>query len=129
MEEKCTFIDCIKCGLFVIFFSGIESVVDNIFRMLGIQEELMETILNKEQQAIAINLAMNIESGIIKLSTILDEINNDPCGWVHILAFWMRCNDMTRGVIDRLCLEKNYSLSISAKQTNGAKPNDKALTR
>lgn len=75
----------------------------------------METILNKEQQAIAINLAMNIESGIIKLSTVLEEIDLDPVGWVHILAFWLRCNDMTRGVVNRLCLEKNYSLSISAK--------------
>lgn len=72
-------------------------------------------ILDKEQQALAINLAMNIESGVINLSTVLEEINLDPVGWTHILAFWLRCNDMTRGVVNRLYLEKNYSLSISEK--------------
>lgn len=75
----------------------------------------MRTVLDKEQQAMAINLAMQVESGEIRLSTILEEINIDPIGWSYIIAFWMNCNEMTQRVVDRLCLEKNFSLSISTK--------------
>lgn len=36
MEEKLTILDFIKCFLFVTFFSGIESVIDNVFRAIGL---------------------------------------------------------------------------------------------
>lgn len=74
-------------------------------------------MLTKEQKAIAINLAMSIDSGEISLKTVLDELetSNEKAGWEHIIAFWLKCNDMTKSVVDRLYLEKLYRLPTSEK--------------
>lgn len=74
-------------------------------------------MLTQEQKAKAINLAMSIDSGKIRLKSVLDEMENgdEKAGWEHIIAFWLKCNDMTRSVVDRLYLEKLYRLPTSAK--------------
>lgn len=63
---------------------------------------------NIEEKSMLINLAMQIESGAIEYKKILNCINEDPEEWSRILLFWMRFNDMTKRVVDLLCLEKSY---------------------
>lgn len=63
---------------------------------------------NIEEKSMLINLAMQIESGAIEYKKILNCIKEDPEEWSRILLFWMRFNDMTKRVVDLLCLEKSY---------------------
>lgn len=67
-------------------------------------------MLTREQKAIAINLAMDIDMGRFELNEILQDIENYPMQWDNVLKYWENCNEMTKSVIDRLYLEKLYRM-------------------
>jgi hypothetical protein len=67
--------------------------------------------MNNELKAIAIQLAMDIDLGIIDLQTALMVIRKDKEFWLPILEFMEECDTLTRRAIDRLYLESRFARS------------------
>lgn len=61
--------------------------------------------LDEDEKAKAMNLAMDVELSRYSLQEIIDLINEDPIGWIPILAFWIKACPMTKTIIDKLHLE------------------------
>lgn len=62
--------------------------------------------LNKEQKAIAINLAMKVECGEVHPRKVLQTFDIDQHVAQGIIKFWYDCNDMTRRALQIVVSEK-----------------------
>lgn len=63
--------------------------------------------LSKEEQAIAMSLAMHIEQGIVQYDTVLKCFEDDKEGALPIIYFWYNACDMTRQLLDNLIIYKS----------------------
>ena len=68
-------------------------------------------MVSKELKAIAIQLAMDIDLGIIDLKTALHTIREDVEFWLPVLQFMEECDTLTQRGIDRLYLESRLMRS------------------
>lgn len=62
-------------------------------------------MISSDDKAIAIQLAMGIDLGVINLEVALKEIRSDIITWTPILEFMESCCDLTRQAIDKLYFE------------------------
>ena len=69
-------------------------------------------MINDNEKAMAIQLAMDIDLGIINLKEALKVIRKDIQYWMPVLEFMENCCDLTKSAIDRLYLESIYQRSL-----------------
>lgn len=77
--------------------------------------------LNKEEQCIAVNLAMGIECGTVNVDDVARIFQNDPVKAGQIAMFWYYFNDMTRNAFNLVSTQQYRNhlekcLSIECKQ-------------
>ena len=63
-------------------------------------------MLNNVQKAMAIQLALDIDLGVIDLKETLIEIKKNKKLWTPILEFWGETNELTRNALYRLFFEQ-----------------------
>ena len=59
-------------------------------------------MLTKQQQEMAVNLAMQVECGTADYEQILESFKKYPNLSTNVLYFWYNFNDMTKNAIKRL---------------------------
>lgn len=69
-------------------------------------------MISKEQKAKIIQLAMDIDLGIINLEEALKVIRENKEVWIPILQFMESFDDLTKSALDRLYLESRYLRSL-----------------
>lgn len=65
-------------------------------------------MITDDEKAMVIQLAMDIDLGIINLEKALKVIRSDIKTWIPILQFMETSCNLTRSALDRLCLESRY---------------------
>ena len=69
-------------------------------------------MISDDEKAMAIQLSMDIDLGVINLKEALKVIKKDAQYWIPILEFMENCCDLTKSAIDRLYLESIYQRSL-----------------
>lgn len=64
--------------------------------------------LTIDDVCILLNLAMRIDTGLVPLNRVLNEISRNVEYWVEVLEFFENFNDLTRDVFNRIHLECKY---------------------
>ena len=64
--------------------------------------------LTIDDVCILLNLAMRIDTGLVPLNRVLNEISRNVECWVEVLEFFENFNDLTRDVFSRIHLECKY---------------------
>ena len=70
-------------------------------------------MITDDVKALAIQLAMDIDLGIINLKEALKVIRKDAKTWIPILEFMETSCELTKCAIDRLYLESVYQKSLN----------------
>lgn len=69
-------------------------------------------MITDNDKAIAIQLAMDIDLGIVNLKAVLKSIRKNIDVWIPILEFMESSCELTRNALDRLYLESIYQKSL-----------------
>jgi hypothetical protein len=69
-------------------------------------------MITDDEKAMVIQLAMDIDLGIINLKEALKVIRKDVKSWIPILEFMETSCELTRNALDRLYLESRYQRSF-----------------
>ena len=69
-------------------------------------------MITDDEKAMAIQLAMDIDLGIINLKEALKVIRSDIEAWTPILEFMETSCELTKNALDRLYLESRYHRSL-----------------
>lgn len=64
--------------------------------------------LTIDDVCILLNLAMRIDTGLVPLNRVLNEISRNVEYWVEVLEFFENFNDLTRDVFNKIYLECKY---------------------
>ena len=70
-------------------------------------------MITDDAKALAIQLAMDIDLGIVNLKEALKVIRKDVDTWIPILEFMETSCELTKYAIDRLYLESVYQKSLN----------------
>lgn len=62
--------------------------------------------LTKEEQEVAMQVAMDIENGIIQYDTVLNQFAGDKIGSAPLIHFWYNACEMTRQLVENLYMYK-----------------------
>jgi hypothetical protein len=69
-------------------------------------------MISDDEKAIVIQLAMDIDLGLIDLKQALKVIRRNTQAWLPILEFMESSCELTRNALDRLYLESKYQRSF-----------------